>query len=275
MASGTPAGGAEVASPEWCLGGAGLYEIRIATVWRRAKGVIRNWKSALMSTFLRRFTPTSLVLHSPDSLASTREREIRERERETSNRPKTMTAIAHRKYTFASSLTKGEGTYLSRRNHVSVRVKVILDQIVSVGRRRDLPPLPQTTNSVHFHSNHYLITHFQFSTSIGVLTAKVDKNDEVKMSAKDRVCVHTYTHKYIFMHEQTHTHTDSNRERELGGTYLGGRHHVSIRVQVIFDQGHRKRLPEFPQKKQKINLFAVYLAFSLLSGVDTRNRERK
>jgi len=92
--------------------------------------------------------------------------------------------------------------------------KVILDQIVSDGRRRDLPPLPQTTNSVHLLSNHYLITHFQFSTSIGVLTAKVDVNDEIKMSAKDRVCLHTYTHKYICTHEHTHTHTHTQTEKE-------------------------------------------------------------
>ena len=59
MASATTAGGAEAASPEWCLRGAGLYEVCIATHWHCAKDVIRKWDSALMPTFLRRFTTTS------------------------------------------------------------------------------------------------------------------------------------------------------------------------------------------------------------------------
>ena len=50
---------AEAASPERCLGGAGLYEVCIATHWHCAKDVIRKWDSALMPTFLRRFTTTS------------------------------------------------------------------------------------------------------------------------------------------------------------------------------------------------------------------------
>jgi hypothetical protein len=122
----------------------------------------------------------------------TRKREREERERKTSNRSKTKTAIAHRKSTFSSSLTKGEGTYLSSRNHVSFRVKVILDQIVSVGHRRDLPPLPKTTSSVHFLSDHYLISHF-FSTkhwsanSQSISTGQTTHQDSVKKSGLRRV----------------------------------------------------------------------------------------
>jgi len=49
-----------IASLERCLGVAGPYEVRIATDWHRAKGVIRKWKSASTLTFLRLVTSTSL-----------------------------------------------------------------------------------------------------------------------------------------------------------------------------------------------------------------------
>jgi len=50
---------AEAASPERCLRGAGLYEVRIATEWHRAKGMIHKRKSAFTSSFLRHFALTS------------------------------------------------------------------------------------------------------------------------------------------------------------------------------------------------------------------------
>jgi len=141
-----------------------------------------------------------------------------------------------------------------------------------------MPPLPQTISVVHFLTE-TISSHTSFSPSIGALTAKVDGMIKFECLPKIVcVCIHIHTNAYA--HTNIHTHTNSNSERELGGTYFVSRHHVSIRVQVIFDQwisiGHRKCMPNSQKGKRK-SIFSLCILHSpdSLASIWERERESK
>ena len=113
-----------------------------------------------------------------------RERErVREREKKTSNTSNRKTAIAHRKYTFSSSLTKGEGTYLSCRNMYPLGSKSFWTRLYPSGIEKTCPhyhkqSLQYTFSLITIVSDHYLIAHF-FFTKHWSANSQSEWNDKV------------------------------------------------------------------------------------------------